>query len=81
LLLLGLNLYRGSVVNFFIKIKFCGHLAMLAFWPLWADLASFLFSMPPKALLGAGFGNRILQNPVVKELRYQNLDNERLKVA
>jgi hypothetical protein len=32
--------------------------------------------MPPKALPGAGFGKRILQNLVFKELRYQNLDNK-----
>jgi hypothetical protein len=37
--------------------------------------------MPPKALPGAGFAIRISQNLVFKELRYQNLDNERLKLA
>jgi hypothetical protein len=47
-----------------------------------ADLARYFFvAMPPKALLGADLQKRISQNPVFKELRYQNLDNERLRLA
>jgi hypothetical protein len=41
----------------------------------------FFISMPPKGLTGAGLGGRISQNLLVKELRYQNLDNERLRLA
>jgi hypothetical protein len=37
---------------------------------------NFSISMPPEALSGAGFGEWISQNPVVKELRYQNLENK-----
>ena len=47
-----------------------------------ADLGRYFFiSMPPEALPGAGFGKRISQNLVFKELRSQNLDNKRLRVA
>jgi hypothetical protein len=47
-----------------------------------ADLTRYFFiSMPPKALLGADLGKRIPQNLVVKELRSQNLENKRLRLA
>jgi hypothetical protein len=34
-----------------------------------------------KALLGVGFTKGMCQNLVYKELRYQNLDNKRLRLA
>jgi hypothetical protein len=37
--------------------------------------------MPPKALTGAAFAGRILQNLVEKELRSQNLENKQLKAV
>jgi hypothetical protein len=71
----------GSDVDFCTKIKFGGHLAIRAFWPLGRISAIFFISLPPKTLTGAGLARRISQNLVFKELRYQNLDNERLKLA
>jgi hypothetical protein len=50
--------------------------AILAFG---ADLAYFFIAMPAKALTGAGFGRRISQNPVFKELKYQNLEDKQLR--
>jgi hypothetical protein len=34
-----------------------------------------------KALLGAGFAKWMCQNLVFKELRYQNLESKRLRLA
>jgi hypothetical protein len=68
-------------VDFSVKIKFGEHLAIERFGLPGRIWRVFFISMPPKALLGAGFGKRISQNLVFKELRYQNLDNKRLRVA
>jgi len=68
-------------VDFVVKIKFDSISRFARFDLLRRIRRIFFISMPPKALLGKGFAKRTLQNIVFKELRYQNLDNERLRVA
>jgi len=72
----------GSLCGFLHQNKVRGAFCEKSVLGSEADLARYFFiSIPPKALWGAVFGKRILQNLVVKELRSQNIENRRLKPA
>src|ERR1022692_4330490 len=72
----------SSLCGFLCQNKVRGVSCEKVSWGPEADLARYFFiSVPPKALPGAGFGRRISQNLVVKELRFQNLENRRLREA
>jgi hypothetical protein len=68
-------------VDFYAKIKFGPRLYGESVLASLGGSGMIYFISMLEGLPGAGFGKRISQNPVFKELRSQNLENKRFRVA